>query len=299
MALINCKKCGCQMSDKSEACPLCGMPVGADVDEYNKKIETKTVIQAEVPSEMNAPAPSGTVSPNSKKNKTPIWIGIIAAITMVIVVAVLLLMKGKKKKQEKQAASIEQLLSEQRAEYEQILADQQAEYEQQLEEIGNEYNAIQPPKVYSNAYDGFLNIRQAPQSKAPIVGVLNNGPEGAILLVTEGEWKKIDCNGIVGYVYEKYVQDTPTEVYQYWGVLRKDASMYHFTENDLYPLTAKELTYLRNSVYARHGYVFKSQELNNYFKQFSWYYPNSSVTDAVLNRTEKENVENIIPIRPT
>ena len=71
----------------------------------------------------------------------------------------------------------------------------------------------QPQKVYSNAYDGFVNIRQAPQSKAPILGVLRNGPEGAILLSTEGEWKKIDCNGIVGYVYEKYVQDTPTEVF--------------------------------------------------------------------------------------
>jgi hypothetical protein len=69
------------------------------------------------------------------------------------------------------------------------------------------------PKVYSNAYDGFVNIRQATQSKAPILGVLRNGPEGAILLGTEGEWKKIDCNGIVGYVYEKYVQDTPTEVF--------------------------------------------------------------------------------------
>ena len=70
-----------------------------------------------------------------------------------------------------------------------------------------------PPRVYSNAYDGYVNIRQTPQSKAPIVGVLHNGPEGAVLLGTEGEWKKIDCNGIVGYVYEKYVQDTPTEVY--------------------------------------------------------------------------------------
>lgn len=74
-------------------------------------------------------------------------------------------------------------------------------------------NTIQQTKVYSNAYDGFVNIRQAPQSKAPILGVLRNGPEGAILLGSEGEWKKIDCNGIVGYVFGKYVQDTPTEVF--------------------------------------------------------------------------------------
>lgn len=146
-------------------------------------------------------------------------------------------------------------------------------------------------KVYSNAYDGFVNIRQAPESNAPVLGVLQNGPEGAILLGHEGEWVKIDCNGIEGYVYGKYVQNTPTEVHEYWGMLRKDASSYQFTENDLSPLTAKELTYLRNSVYARHGYVFKSQELNNYYKQFSWYHPNPSVTDAALNSMEKANVE--------
>lgn len=146
-------------------------------------------------------------------------------------------------------------------------------------------------KVYSNARDGFVNIRQTPNINAQIVGELRNGPEGAVLLGSEGEWVKIDCNGIVGYVYEKYVQNTPTEVFEYWGALRKDASSYRFTENDLSPLTAKELTYLRNSVYARHGYVFKSQELNNYFKKFSWYQPNPSVTDAALNSTEKANVE--------
>ena len=69
-------------------------------------------------------------------------------------------------------------------------------------------------KVYSNAYDGFVNIRQAPESDAPIVGVLRNGPEGAILLGTEGEWKHINCNGIEGYVFYQFVQDTPTEVFQ-------------------------------------------------------------------------------------
>ena len=150
------------------------------------------------------------------------------------------------------------------------------------------------PRVYSNSNDGFVNIRQTPQSKAPILGVLRNGPEGAALLGHEGEWVKIDCNGIVGYVYEEYIQDTPTEVFEYWGALRKDASSYRFTENDLSPLTAKELTYLRNSVYAKHGYVFNSQELNNYFKQISWYHPDANVTDAVLNSIEKANVEFIL-----
>lgn len=66
------------------------------------------------------------------------------------------------------------------------------------------------PRVYACAYDAFVNIRETPEAKAPILGVFRNGPDGAVLLGTEGEWTKIDCNGIVGYVLSKYVQDTPT-----------------------------------------------------------------------------------------
>ena len=84
----------------------------------------------------------------------------------------------------------------------------------------NDNNAIpsyateQGQMVYSNAYDGFLNIRQAPNGGARILGVLKNGPDGATLLGSEGEWKKIDYHGLVGYVFEKYVQYTPTEVFK-------------------------------------------------------------------------------------
>lgn len=32
MAYITCKQCGCQMSDKSEACPVCGAPVAENLE---------------------------------------------------------------------------------------------------------------------------------------------------------------------------------------------------------------------------------------------------------------------------
>ena len=66
------------------------------------------------------------------------------------------------------------------------------------------------PRVYANAFDGFVNIRETAQAKVPILGSLRNGPEGAVILGTEGEWTQVDCNGIVGYVLSKYVQDSPT-----------------------------------------------------------------------------------------
>ena len=83
-------------------------------------------------------------------------------------------------------------------------------------EVTNEVNdsieaAAALPKVYSNCYDGYLNVRQAPSSKSQIVGKLKNGYEGAELLGVEGSWSKVRVNGVVGYVASKYLQSTPTE----------------------------------------------------------------------------------------
>lgn len=67
------------------------------------------------------------------------------------------------------------------------------------------------PKVYSNCYDGYLNLRLKPTSKSQIVGKLPNGPEGAELLGVEGKWSKVRVNGVVGYVFSSYLQSKPTE----------------------------------------------------------------------------------------
>ncbi len=67
------------------------------------------------------------------------------------------------------------------------------------------------PKVYSNAYDGYLNVRAQPTTKSQVVGKLNNGPEGAELLGVEGKWSKVRVNGVEGYVTSAYVQSTPTQ----------------------------------------------------------------------------------------
>ena len=67
--------------------------------------------------------------------------------------------------------------------------------------------------VYSYGYDGFVNMRAQPTTKSAKVGRFNNGPEGAVLLQDLGTWKKIDLNGVVGYVLSKYLVDTATVPY--------------------------------------------------------------------------------------
>lgn len=50
----------------------------------------------------------------------------------------------------------------------------------------------------------------------------------------------------------------------------------------------------KNEIYARHGYIFKDEELNNYFKGCVWYKPITTAEefdDSVFNEIEKENLK--------
>ena len=69
-------------------------------------------------------------------------------------------------------------------------------------------------RVYSCAYDGFVNMREQPSFSADKCGVFKNGPEGAALLEDLEDWLKIRLDdGLIGYVPAKFVQDDPTVEY--------------------------------------------------------------------------------------
>lgn len=63
------------------------------------------------------------------------------------------------------------------------------------------------------------------------------------------------------------------------------------TEDDLAGMNADELRILRNAIFAVHGYMFKSSELQEYFSKFSWYEPLSNDVSGMLNTIEHKNVE--------
>ena len=62
------------------------------------------------------------------------------------------------------------------------------------------------------------------------------------------------------------------------------------TSADLEGRTADELRILRNEIYARHGYVFKSKDLAARFKGESWYREVPAFDPASLTGVEKSNV---------
>ena len=87
-----------------------------------------------------------------------------------------------------------------------------------LDEVGSSYyyngdaeENIVVPMVYSNSYDGYLNVRAQPTTKSQVLGTLRNGHEGAVLLGVEGKWVKVRVNGIEGYVWAADTQSYPSD----------------------------------------------------------------------------------------
>ena len=66
------------------------------------------------------------------------------------------------------------------------------------------------PMVYSNCFDGYLNVRAGASTKSQVLGILRNG-EAAELLSVEGKWTKVRVNGIEGYIWTADTQTTPSD----------------------------------------------------------------------------------------
>jgi hypothetical protein len=72
-----------------------------------------------------------------------------------------------------------------------------------------------------------------------------------------------------------------------------------FTEEDIgneiygfrMHLTAADLEYMRNEIYARHGLRFKDPRWSSVFKSFKWYKATSANVDAKLTPVEKKNLQ--------
>jgi protein containing caspase domain len=63
------------------------------------------------------------------------------------------------------------------------------------------------------------------------------------------------------------------------------------TPADLTGCPKAELRLMRNTIYARHGYMFQSADLQEYFSQFDWYEPRLNVvTENDMSEIERKNV---------
>ncbi|TGN00016.1 YARHG domain-containing protein [Leptospira dzoumogneensis] len=64
------------------------------------------------------------------------------------------------------------------------------------------------------------------------------------------------------------------------------------SESDLSSYTkSSDLRIIRNSIFAKHGYIFKSDELKDFFAKKSWYKVRFHNVDNLLSQNDKRNIE--------
>ncbi|ADV51244.1 YARHG domain-containing protein [Cellulophaga sp. E16_2] len=70
------------------------------------------------------------------------------------------------------------------------------------------------------------------------------------------------------------------------------SSFEYLSEEVLKTKTEEDLRLVRNEVFARKGYVFKSEDLNYYFKTKTWYTPNANI-EITLSDEEQHYIDKV------
>mgnify|MGYP000018368440 CR=1 FL=1 len=82
-----------------------------------------------------------------------------------------------------------------------------------------------------------------------------------------------------------------------------DSNTRYLTEGDVEGLSKDEIRIAINEIYARHGRMFQTEDLNAYFSSKSWYEPKysaeefSAIESSIMNDYEKKNIEFLAEVR--
>ncbi|RYY48975.1 MAG: YARHG domain-containing protein [Chitinophagaceae bacterium] len=100
----------------------------------------------------------------------------------------------------------------------------------------------------------------------------------------ENEMYKDDVTGQTDTVVNSFYRSASEKVYEI------NSSKRLLTEKELKNLRKLDLEILRNTIFARHGYTFKSRGVRQFFDQVDWYIPVSDNIEKDLTPIEKENI---------
>lgn len=78
------------------------------------------------------------------------------------------------------------------------------------------------------------------------------------------------------------------------GMIFPNSSEVEIASEDIKKLSDEDLRYAVNEIYARHGYIFKDDQLRTYYEQYDWYKETikpEDFSDSVFSDVEKRNVQ--------
>lgn len=112
--------------------------------------------------------------------------------------------------------------------------------------------------------------------------VYNNGAK------MDGHWERYSDGGTFNWNLSKSTErntnnDTPGRF--------PEASTRYLTDSDVSNLSSWDLKIMRNEIFARHGYIFKTDDMWRHFNAQSWYTGSYDNVDRFLTDIEKANIK--------
>jgi len=138
--------------------------------------------------------------------------------------------------------------------------------------------------IYGINYPGFIS-----SSNSFVLEKKNFVPDKELYIAVFGEFVRHPLKGSENWLNPSFKPSG-----SHFSVALPLYSTERLTEVSLEGRTAKELTILRNEIYARHGRVFQDRALKEHFEAQSWYRANPSYSDRELSGIERGNIQFIL-----
>lgn len=145
----------------------------------------------------------------------------------------------------------------------------------------------------SQNYDTCLNYLKLAEEYGYNIKDYINYSELENKLENSKEESSSSSENIYSFENSKPTTTLPQNIYDYNGdYIEPYSDSTYLDKSDLYKYNKSTLALMRNEIYARHGYIFKTEPYKSYFNSKSWYTPDASFkgTDTELNEYELENV---------
>jgi hypothetical protein len=86
-------------------------------------------------------------------------------------------------------------------------------------------------------------------------------------------------------------QERNTEYYRGGYGRFPEGSERYLNSSELYNFSQWDLKIMRNEIFARHGYIFQTLEMRDYFLKQNWYEPRYYDVNNMLSKVEKANID--------
>lgn len=320
-----CEKCGSELQDDWKICPNCGEPVPEEKEENitEQSREVPTDNKTESTEHFGDSTTQSTYVSDNKKNSKGIIIGVVVAL-IVIGVAVFFLFGKKDKKVDapKEDKKTETEVSDfSKQDFEELVGktvedvkktglvemDNSGEFEGlsgsitvRVEDGQVNYIAITGDKTKSPTFHGVSLGMTEEEANSKLADTYSQATNQTDNMRVYNSDKKATVylgftDGKVDSITYRPMEDTEVQNNQVQEYIFPDSDKKYLSEDEVRSVDASLLSLGRNEIFARHGYIFKDDSINQYFKGKSWYQGTVPADqfdiDAVFNDFEKKNVE--------